>query len=57
VPGLLDAHGEFRVTEFLRSLNPTQDRRRYLALRQALRFMLVGGRGRAPEFERVRPCV
>jgi hypothetical protein len=57
VPGLLDDHGEFRVTELLRSLNPTQDRRRYLALRQALRFMLVGGRGRAPEFERVRLCV
>jgi hypothetical protein len=54
VAGLLDARSEFGVTELLRALNPTRDRTRYLALRQALRFMVEGGRGRAPEFERVR---
>ena len=54
VPGLLDERGEFGVTELLRALNPSRDRTRYLALRQALRFMVEGGRGRAPEFERVR---
>ena len=54
VPGLLGERGEFRVTELLRALNPRRDRTRYLALRQALRFMVEGGRGREPEFERVR---
>ena len=53
-PGLVDEQGEFRVTELLCSLNAGGDRRRYLALRQALRFMIEGGRGRGPEFERVR---
>ena len=54
VSGLLDERGEFRVSELLRPLNPSRDRTRYLALRQALRFMVEGGRGRGPEFERVR---
>ena len=52
--GQLDERGEFGVTKLLRYLNPTRDRTRYLALRQALRFMVEGGRGREPEFERVR---
>ena len=54
VPGLVDEFGEFRVTELLRSLNPIRDRRRYLTLKRALLFMVDGGRGREPEFERVR---
>ena len=54
VRGLVDECGEFRVTELLHSLNPDRDRRRYLALKQALHFMVEGGRGREPEFERVR---
>ena len=53
-PGLVNGWGEFRVTELLRSLNAGRDRRRYLPLRQALHFMVEGGRGREPEFERVR---
>lgn len=54
VLGLVDEFGEFRVTELLRSLNPIRDRRRYLTLKRALLFMVDGGRGREPEFERVR---
>ncbi len=54
VPGQVDKRGEFRVTELLRSLNPGRDRRRYLTLKRALLFMVEGGRGREPEFERLR---
>ncbi len=54
VPGLVYECGEFRVTELVRLLNPTRDRRRYLTVKRALRFMVDGGRGREPEFERVR---
>ena len=53
-PGLVTESGEFRVTEVFRSLNPGRDRRRYFALKRALLFMVEGGRGRNPEFERVR---
>ncbi len=54
VPGLANARDEFRVTELLHALNPGRDRRRYLTLKRALLFMVEGGRGRGPEFERVR---
>jgi hypothetical protein len=54
VPGLLNELGEFRVTELLRLLNPTRDQRRNWTLKRALLFMVDGGRGREPEFERVR---
>jgi hypothetical protein len=54
VPGLVDERGEFRVTELLRLLNPTRDRRHYLTLKRARLFMVDGGRGREAEFERFR---
>ena len=54
VPGLVVGLGEFLVTGLLRSLNPTRDRRRYLTLKRALLFMVDGGRGWEPEFERTR---
>jgi hypothetical protein len=54
ISGLVDERGEFRVTELLRSLNATHDRRRYWTLKRALLFMVDGGRGREPELERVR---
>jgi hypothetical protein len=54
VSALVDDRGVFRVTDELRLLNPTRDQRRDWTLKRTLVFMVDGGRGRAPEFERVR---